>query len=70
MSASKKYKAYKCPKIYSACRIRKNSLQNNRFEVLNAVYDINKIYNKMTFFKNLISILLISFFSLKKYGFR
>jgi teichuronic acid biosynthesis glycosyltransferase TuaG len=66
----KKYKAYKCPKVYSTYRIRSNSLQNNRFKVLYAVWNINKIYNKMTVFNNLISILSITFFSLKKYGFR
>jgi hypothetical protein len=69
MSASKKNKAYKCKKIYSKCRIRRNSQQNNRFKVLYTVWNINKIYHKMTFFNNLISILSIFFFT-KKYGFR
>ena len=66
----KEYKAYKCPKIYSTYRIRSDSLQSNRFKVLYAVWKINRIYNKMKFLNNLISILSISFFSLKKYGFR
>ena len=66
----KRHKAYKCPKIYSVYRIRSNSLQNNRFKVLYAVWNINRVYNKISFLNNLISILSISFFSLKKYGFR
>jgi teichuronic acid biosynthesis glycosyltransferase TuaG len=66
----RKTKAYKCKGIYSYYRLRNNSLQNQRIKVLFAVWNINKNLNKMSFINNLISIILISYNSLKKYGFR
>jgi teichuronic acid biosynthesis glycosyltransferase TuaG len=62
--------SYKCPKVYSFYRLRNNSLQSSRMKVLLAVWNINKKLNKMRFIDNLISIFLISYNSLKKYGFR
>jgi GT2 family glycosyltransferase len=63
-------KAYRCPGSYIYYLIRSNSLQSNRFSVLFSLWIINKNLNKMNFINNLVSILSISFNSLKKYGFR
>jgi teichuronic acid biosynthesis glycosyltransferase TuaG len=62
--------SHKCPKVYSFYRLRNNSLQSSRMKVLFAVWNINKKLNKIGFIDNLISIFLISYNSLKKYGFR
>ena len=63
-------KAYRCPGLYAYYLIRNNSLQSNRFSVLISLWMINKNLNKMNFINNIVSILSISFNSLKKYGFR
>ena len=62
--------AYRCPGSYAYYLIRDDSLQSNRFPVLISLWIINRNLNKMNFIKNIISILFISFNSLKKYGFR
>ena len=51
-------------------RIRNNSLQSNKIRNLYWIWHINKNYNKLSFFDNLISLLYISINSLKKYGFK
>ena len=51
-------------------RIRKNSLQSNKIRNLYWIWHINKNFNQLNFFNNLISLLYISFNSLKKYGFK
>jgi len=51
-------------------RIRKNSLQSNKIRNLYWIWYINKNYNQLSFFDNLISLMCISFSSLKKYGFK
>ena len=51
-------------------RIRKNSLQSNKIRNLYWIWYINKNYNKLNFFNNLLSLLCISINSLKKYGFK
>jgi teichuronic acid biosynthesis glycosyltransferase TuaG len=51
--------AYKCPGVYSFYRLRHDSLQSKRLKVLMAVWNINKIFNKMNFINNFISIFLI-----------
>ena len=51
-------------------RIRKNSLQSNKIRNLYWIWYINKNYNQLSFLKNLMSLLCISFNSLKKYGFK
>lgn len=66
----KNINAYRCPGAYAYYLIRHNSLQSNRFLVLISLWIINKNLNKMNFFNNIVSILAISFNSLKKYGFR
>jgi len=51
-------------------RIRKNSLQSNKIRNLYWIWYINKNFNQLNFFNNLISLLYISVNSLKKYGFK
>ena len=49
-------------------RITKNSLSSNKYKSLYWLWYINKRYNKLSFVKNIKSILLISLNSIKKYG--
>ena len=49
-------------------RISKNSLQSNKFKNLYWVWHINKKYNRLSFFKNLKSLILITINSIKRYG--
>ena len=51
-------------------RIRKNSLQSNKIRNFYWIWHINKNYNHLGFFKNLLSILCIAINSVKKYGFK
>jgi len=51
-------------------RIRKGSLQSNKIRNLYWIWYINKKYNKMILFKNLLSIFCIAINSVKKYGFK
>ena len=51
-------------------RIRKNSMQSKKIRNIYWIWKINKYYNKFNFVKNLISLILISINSLKKYGFK
>jgi len=62
--------AYCYPACLTEYQIRKNSLQSNRIRNLYWIWKINKSLNHFNILKNLISILFISFNSLKKYGFR
>ena len=49
-------------------RVRKNSLQSNNLKNFYWIWKINRDYNKLSFLNNLLSLLFISFNSLKKYG--
>ena len=51
-------------------RIRGDSLQSNKIRNFYWIWHINKNYNHLGFLKNLLSILCISFNSIKKYGFK
>lgn len=51
-------------------RVRKNSLQSNKFKNIYWLWFINKKYNKLNLVDNIISILSISANSIKKYGFK
>ena len=62
--------AYCHPGFLTEYQIRSNSLQSNRIKNLYWIWRINKNLNRFSILKNLISVLLISFNSLKKYGFR
>ena len=51
-------------------RIRKNSLSNDKIRNLLWIWRINRKFNNLNFFSNVVSVLLISFNSIKKYGFK
>ena len=56
------------PKILTKYRIRPDSLQSSKLRNFYWIWHINKNYNRLNVFKNLISILSISINSMKKYG--
>ena len=62
--------AYCYPSFLTEYQIREDSLQSSRIRNLFWIWKINKSLNHFNVLKNLISICLISFNSLKKYGFR
>ena len=49
-------------------RIRDKSLSKNKLRNLIELWKINNSFNKLGFFKNLISVVFISINSIKKYG--
>jgi teichuronic acid biosynthesis glycosyltransferase TuaG len=57
-------------KTLTKYRIRHKSLQSNKLKVLFYIWRLNKNYNHLNFFQNLVSILNISINSFKKYGFK
>ena len=66
----KKHEAYKCEDSMMFYRISNNSLQSNKFRNFYWVWLINKKYNNLNIFRNIKSLLSISFNSIKKYGFK
>jgi len=50
--------------------IRKKSLQSNKFKNFYWIWKINSKFNKLNMFENLMSLIHISFNSLKRYGFK
>ena len=66
----KKYKAYRCNNTLMYYRISKDSLQSNSLRNLYWVWNINKKFNNLSLFNNLISVISISLNSIKKYGFK
>ena len=62
--------AYCLPESLTKYRIRRGSLQSNKLRNLYWIWNINKNYNRFNFIKNFISVLCISIYSLKKYGFK
>ena len=66
----KNHYAYCLHEKLSKYRIRKYSLQSNKIRNVYWIWYINKNYNKLSFFKNLISTICISLNSIKKYGFK
>ena len=60
--------AYCLKQYLTNYRIRKDSLQSNNLRNFYWIWKINKNYNKLNIFENLISIIFISINSLKKYG--
>ena len=62
--------AYCFSKNLTRYRVRSNSLQSNKIRNLYWIWYINKNYNKLSFFNNLMSLLCISINSIKKYGFK
>jgi teichuronic acid biosynthesis glycosyltransferase TuaG len=51
-------------------RISSNSIQSSRIKNLYWVWHVNKHYNHLGLFKNILSVLYISINSIKKYGFK
>ena len=66
----KKINAVKFNENNTFYRITKNSLTSNKIKNLYWLWNINKKHNKLNFINNLKSLVLISFRSLKKYGFK
>jgi teichuronic acid biosynthesis glycosyltransferase TuaG len=66
----KKFSAFNLCKANTFYRIRSASLQSYRLKVFLAVWKINKNFNNMYLFQNLLSLFFISLNSFKKYGFR
>ena len=66
----KKHEAYKCEDSMMFYRISNKSLQSNKFRNFYWVWLINKKYNNLNIFRNIKSLLSISFNSIKKYGFK
>lgn len=68
-SILKKLKYAHClKKFLTKYRIRRSSLQSNKFKNIYWIWKINKRFNKLNFFNNFISIFHISLNSFKKYG--
>ena len=61
-------RAYCLNKNLTKYRVRKNSMQSNNLKNFYWIWKINRKYNKFSFFRNIISLINISFNSLKKYG--
>ena len=59
--------AYCLKKYLTKYRVRKNSLQSSNLKNIYWIYKINREYNKLNFIDSIISLLNISFNSLKKY---
>ena len=57
-------------KYLTRYRIRKNSLQSNKFKNFYWIWKINREYNHLNFFQNLNSLFFISINSIRKYGFK
>ena len=60
----------KYPQATAIYRIIENSRSSKKILNLLNLWKINKIYNKLNFFNNLLSIIFISLNSFKKYGFK
>ena len=60
--------AHGLAKFLTKYRIRKNSLQSNKFKNLYWIWNINNKFNKFNFYKNLMSLFSISISSFKRYG--
>ena len=60
--------AYCVQKNLLKYRLKENSLSKNKFRNIFWLWKINRNFNKLTLFTSLISLVLISFNSIKKYG--
>lgn len=67
---NKKLFAKKFNKTHAYYRILKNSRSRDKFKNVYYLWKYNKKFNKFSFIDNILSILLISINSIKKYGFR
>ena len=62
--------AYCLRQCLTKYRLRQNSLQSNKINNVSAIWKINKLFNKLNVLENLISVISISYNSLRKYGLR
>ena len=62
--------AYCLDDFLTKYRVRKNSLQSNSIRNFYWIWKINHKFNKLSYIQNFYSLFLISFNSLKKYGFK
>jgi len=62
--------AFRLDKNSMFYRITKKSLSSNKIRNLYLLWMVNRQYNKLSFFKSLKSVVLISISSIKKYGFK
>lgn len=60
--------AYKIDKCDVAYRLIPNARSANKFNNLKILWEVNKKYNHLSFFKNLLSLISITLNSFKKYG--
>ena len=60
--------AFCLDKFLTKYRVRENSLQSNPIKNFYWIWKINNKYNKLNFFENFLSLLFISYNSIKKYG--
>jgi teichuronic acid biosynthesis glycosyltransferase TuaG len=60
--------AYCLKQFLTKYRIRNNSLQSSRIRNFYWIWVINRKYNKLNFLENLLSLIFISFNSIKKYN--
>ena len=67
---NKNLKAVKFDKTYAYYRVLKESRSQNKLVSIFYLWKYNKEFNKLSFVKNLFSIVFVSFNSLKKYGFK
>ena len=62
--------AYKLNKSNTAYRLTNKTRSSNKIKNLFILWCVNKKYNNLSFFKNLLSVICISLNSFKKYGFK
>jgi teichuronic acid biosynthesis glycosyltransferase TuaG len=62
--------AYKLNKSNTAYRLTNKTRSSNKIKNLFILWRVNKKYNDLNFFKNLLSVIFISLNSFRKYGFK
>ena len=70
LKKNQKLSAYKLPKSTAFYRILSNARSNSRFKNIYYLWSYNKKFNKLNFIDNCKSLIMISFNSFKKYGFK
>ena len=70
LKKNKKLSAYKLPKSTAFYRILSNARSNSKLKNISYLWNYNKRFNKLNFIDNCKSLIMISFNSLKKYGFK
>tara|TARA_X000001036_G_scaffold108703_1_gene101832 strand:- start:177 stop:965 length:789 start_codon:yes stop_codon:yes gene_type:complete len=68
LKKNKNLSALKCPKVTAYYRLLKQARSSSKIKNVYYLWEINKKFNKLNFIENLISIIMISMNSIKKYG--